>query len=171
MLINRIRYYHYISGVLANQQTDPLCRQCKAYANTVIALRDGLVGLEKENSMEFGSFPGEMRGIFEEARRRITAMPAPENATGQKKPVIARCLRAYALSNLQRRCGTGYRKEPVEEYLIDKTEGIRLSYARQGDAQKAKIEAYQKISATAPFAPQVFGSAPTLLSVFRHPHI
>lgn len=85
MLINRIRYYHYISGVLANQQTDPLCRQCKAYANAVIALRDGLVGLEKENSMGFGSFSGEMRGIFEEARRRITEMPAPENAPGQKK--------------------------------------------------------------------------------------
>lgn len=27
---NRIRFYYYISGVLANQQSDPLCRICKA---------------------------------------------------------------------------------------------------------------------------------------------
>ena len=85
MLINRIRYYHYVPGVLANQQTDPLCRQCKAYANTVTALRDSLLGLEKENSMEFGSFSGEMKRLFEEARTRINAMHMPEDASGQKK--------------------------------------------------------------------------------------
>jgi hypothetical protein len=67
--------------------------------------------------------------------------------------------------------GQDIEKGPLRSIYIDKTGGIRLLYAGQGDAQKAKIEAYQKISATAPFAPQVFGSAPTLLSVFRHPHI
>jgi len=66
-------------------QTDPLCCRCKAYVNTVKALGDGLVGLEKEHSIEFASLSGEIRGIFEEACRRIAVMPIPENSLGQKK--------------------------------------------------------------------------------------
>jgi hypothetical protein len=84
-LINRIRFYHYISGVLANQQTDPLCGMCKAYANTLSALREGLARLGNEHTDERASLSEEVLCMYEEARNRIAAMPAPENASGQKK--------------------------------------------------------------------------------------
>src|SRR5512135_1566574 len=85
MLINQMRFCHYISGVLANQQADPLCRQCKAYANTITALRESVAGLQMELSGALGSYSEEMRCMFAEACARMAALRVPENALGQKK--------------------------------------------------------------------------------------
>lgn len=81
--INEIRFYHYISSVLINQQADALCRDCKALSNTVAAIKECLE--ELGNSGEIDSMPEELRRLFEESRDRIFAMQTLDNAIGQKK--------------------------------------------------------------------------------------
>ena len=83
--IEQIRFYHYISGVLAIQQADPLCGTCKAYANSVAALKEGLAGLEHEHSDKLSCLPGETSHLFEEARNRLFSVKTADDATGQKK--------------------------------------------------------------------------------------
>jgi len=84
-LINQIRFYHYIAGVLTVQQADPLCGICKAYANTISAMREGFTELEKNHADTFGLLPADVVLLFEEARRSIMALRMPEGAEGQKK--------------------------------------------------------------------------------------
>ncbi len=84
-LVNRMRFYHFISGVLANQQTDPLCSKCKALINTVSALRENLDSIKNEHHDELKSFPEDMLNLYEEAVNRIASLKTHENAEGQKK--------------------------------------------------------------------------------------
>jgi hypothetical protein len=81
---NKIRFYHFISGVLATQQTDPLCARCKAYANTVFAMKEALSVLEGE-CRENDSPDTRVLRLLEEARSRITLIAPPVYAVGQKK--------------------------------------------------------------------------------------
>lgn len=53
---NRIRYYHYISGMLANQQSDPLCGICKAFVNSVRIVREDIEDFELNHAIEMKSF-------------------------------------------------------------------------------------------------------------------
>ncbi len=84
-IINRIRFYHYISFVLSNQQKDPLCGMCKAYANTVLAMSEGLSLLEGEHNDEITAVAPQVAQLLEEARGKIKAIDAPKDSVGQKK--------------------------------------------------------------------------------------
>jgi hypothetical protein len=83
--VNRIRFYHFISGVLAAQGADPLCCVCKAYANTLLAVNENLSVLEREHREECYALPGDILALFTEARRRISAIELSGEAIGQKK--------------------------------------------------------------------------------------
>jgi hypothetical protein len=85
LLINQIRFYHYISGVLIHQQADPLCGRCKAYINTTLALREGLECFSTGQDNEINSLPAEIVQLFAEARKGIASVHLPERAEGQKK--------------------------------------------------------------------------------------
>lgn len=80
-LINRIRFFHLISGVLVSQQADPLCGRCKAFANTVMWAREGI---SKTRSDEI-KLPQDILMLLSEAERRTTAIIVPVDAMGQKK--------------------------------------------------------------------------------------
>ena len=84
-LINRIRFYHFISGVLYHQQSDPLCSKCKAFTNTAKKIKEDLSALESDYVEEMHAFPVEMLHIFEEAQDRIGRVKTFEDAVGQKK--------------------------------------------------------------------------------------
>jgi hypothetical protein len=84
-LINQIRFYHYIAGVLSTQQTDPLCVLCKAHANTVSAMTEGLAVLECEHQDQLTILPNSIVRLLEQARSRLSEMTPAGNATGQKK--------------------------------------------------------------------------------------
>ncbi len=84
-LVNRIRFYYFISGVLANQQADPLCRKCKPLVNTVSAMRESLDAIKNEHHNELKRFPEDMYNLYEEAVNRIASLKTHENAEGQKK--------------------------------------------------------------------------------------
>jgi hypothetical protein len=81
-LIDRIRFYHYIAGVLENQANDPLCSKCKACANTVKAMKEGLEELKGSKNE---SLPPEVIRMFEHAGTVINSIQRPENTEGQKK--------------------------------------------------------------------------------------
>lgn len=84
-LINQIRFYCFISGVLHNQQSDPLCKNCKAFANTVKRMKESITELKSLHIEKMHTLPGEMLHIFEEAQERIGRIKIFEDAVGQKK--------------------------------------------------------------------------------------
>ena len=84
-LINKIRFYHYMSGVLVNQQADPLCSQCKPFVNTAAAMRKDLDEVKKEHADDISALSKEMQELLEKAESRITSLKLPEDAEGQKK--------------------------------------------------------------------------------------
>jgi hypothetical protein len=84
-MVNRIRFYHFISGVLAVQQKDPLCGACKAFANTVSAVSESLSVPEGEHHGESAALSPDVAKLLEEARDRLAMISVPKDAVGQKK--------------------------------------------------------------------------------------
>ncbi len=82
-LINRVRFYHFISGVLLNQQADPVCGHCKAFVNTVRWTREGIAS--EEAGRDSQKFTTEILRLLSEAQRRTAGITVSENAVGQKK--------------------------------------------------------------------------------------
>jgi len=84
-LINQIRFYNFISGVLYQQQSDPLCSNCKAFANTAKRMKENISELESVYVKKMHTLPGEMLHILEEAQDKIGRIKTFEDAVGQKK--------------------------------------------------------------------------------------
>ena len=84
-LSNRIRYYRYISGVFANQQSDPMCGVCKAFTNSVRNIREDLAEFERQYDADMKSLSLEMSGVLSEAKKILTGLKTIEDAVGQKK--------------------------------------------------------------------------------------
>jgi hypothetical protein len=82
-LINRVRFFNFISGVLLNQQADPICSHCKAFVNTVRWTREGISGEEASRDVE--KMTAEILRLLSEAQRRTAGIAVSENAVGQKK--------------------------------------------------------------------------------------
>jgi len=81
-LIDQTRFYHFISGVLENQGNDPLCCKCKAYTNTVSAMKEGIDELKAD---DIASLPPEIIKRFKQAQDRIYSVKTTNNTEGQKK--------------------------------------------------------------------------------------
>ena len=84
-LINEIRYYHFISGVLVHQQADPLCSKCKAFANTAERMKEAVSALESVHGDKMHTLSPDLLSLLGEARDRIERMKPPVDAVGQKK--------------------------------------------------------------------------------------
>ncbi len=84
-LINKIRFYHYMSGVLMNQQSGPLCSKCKPFVNTVAAMKKDLDEIKSGYAEDSGSMPEEIQVLLQKAESRISSIKVAENAEGQKK--------------------------------------------------------------------------------------
>ena len=84
-LSNRIRFYHYASGVLITQTEDPLCSKCKALTNTTRAVREGFREFEQKHTGELLDIDDELRLVLAKTSRNLAELISPENAQGQKK--------------------------------------------------------------------------------------
>lgn len=84
-LINQVRFYHFISGVLHNQQSDPLCSHCRAFANTAKRMKEKITELESVYAGQIQTLSEDMLHSLEETRERIGLIKAFEDAAGQKK--------------------------------------------------------------------------------------
>lgn len=79
---NLIRFYHYIAGVLSAQQSDKLCRICKAYSNSLAAIKEDI---RKFEASEGGKLSGDLAAIVVEARKVVEGLDLPAESEGQKK--------------------------------------------------------------------------------------
>jgi hypothetical protein len=75
----------YLAGVLVNQQRDPLCSRCKAFANTVQAARE-ILALSEARELESHAAPSrDAVRLLREAAALLGGLVVPSEAVGQKK--------------------------------------------------------------------------------------
>jgi hypothetical protein len=80
---NIVRFYYFISGVLVNQERDPVCCRCKAFENTVRRMKEGIAELDSLSDKP--GFSEELVFMIKEARERLGKIVLQENSAGQKK--------------------------------------------------------------------------------------
>jgi hypothetical protein len=85
MLVTNVRGYHYLSGVLMNQERDPFCHRCKAFVNTATAARQGLSDFERDEGAGIQGLPAELQRMIADAKTALAGIILPDNAVGQKK--------------------------------------------------------------------------------------
>lgn len=84
-LFNQIRAYHYLVGVLTNQQSDLYCGQCSAWNNTLNNTREALRQLEVEHAAEVRNLSPEATAFLTETRSCLAVLANAANPSGQKK--------------------------------------------------------------------------------------
>jgi hypothetical protein len=84
-IINQIRAYHYLAGVLTNQQRDLYCHACSAWNNTLNNTREALKQFEAGHAVELRALSPEAAALLAEARTRLEGLVNAANPTGQKK--------------------------------------------------------------------------------------
>jgi len=87
-LENTVRFYHFISGVLLNQERDRVCCRCKAFENTARRMKEEIAGIEAlPNKSDFSD---EMLFLLKDAKKRLDALKHQEGSVGQKKAGLCR---------------------------------------------------------------------------------
>ena len=82
---NSVRAFEFLAGVFRSQQQDPLCGKCKAFVNSVAAVRAALQQFEADHSPELAGFADDLDRRYAEASSFLESIVLPENAPGQKK--------------------------------------------------------------------------------------
>jgi hypothetical protein len=84
-IVNQIRGYAYVYGVLRHQQEDPFCGSCSAFANSLHKVRESLGAFDHERSRDIENAAEELRRRYAEAKSGLMALQPPDNPSGQKK--------------------------------------------------------------------------------------
>ena len=82
---NRIRYYHFMTGVLLNQGEDHRCRICKAFENSTRSIRESLDEFECTSAPDLKDIPPDLKKLLDETRLSLAGIKTPVDAQGQKK--------------------------------------------------------------------------------------
>ncbi|HYQ47499.1 MAG TPA: hypothetical protein VEP69_00410 [Thermodesulfovibrionales bacterium] len=83
--ITEIRYYHFMAGVLIQQQEDTCCCRCKAFTNSVRATGQGIAELEIRRAQEISTLPEEHSLLLVAAKKTLSGLHCDPDAVGQKK--------------------------------------------------------------------------------------
>jgi hypothetical protein len=84
-LFNQIRAYHYLVGVLTNQQRDLFCHTCSAWNNTLNNTREALRQFEEEHAAALSGISPEATALLTETRSWLASLANAANPAGQKK--------------------------------------------------------------------------------------
>jgi hypothetical protein len=84
-LSNQVRGYHFMLGVFRNQQKDPYCSACSAFANTLNAAREDLAKFEAEQGEALKVLSPEFGRMMVEARTGLSILQCPADPCSQKK--------------------------------------------------------------------------------------
>jgi hypothetical protein len=84
-LLNQLRAYHYLVGVLTNQQRDLFCGQCSAWNNTLNNTREALKQLDDEHAAELRNLASGIAALLAETRSRLAGLANIAHPAGQKK--------------------------------------------------------------------------------------
>lgn len=83
--VNTIRALCFRAGVLRSQQKDPLCGNCKAWANSVAAVREKLARSCSGHETRPDMIPTGIGLLFSEAQTLLDGIVVPPDLSGQKK--------------------------------------------------------------------------------------
>lgn len=84
-LVNQVRAYRFLFGVLTSQQADPYCGQCSAWNNTLNNTRDALARFEAEQEAAIAPLTSEMKRLLADTRDGLAGLKGPGAPVGQKK--------------------------------------------------------------------------------------
>jgi hypothetical protein len=84
-LLNHVRGYHFMLGVFRNQQKDPYCTACSAFANTMKTARENLAKFEAEHGEALEALTPEFDRMMAETRTGFSMLQGPAAPSGQKK--------------------------------------------------------------------------------------
>lgn len=84
-MINQLRVFHFVSGVLSNQQNDPLCSKCLSFAKSVETVTNNFIRFKTVFAAEKSSFSEDSRELFADVSEKLTYIRQPEEPVGQKK--------------------------------------------------------------------------------------
>jgi len=84
-LMNQVRGYHFLLGVFRNQQKDPYCSVCSAFANTLKATRENFAAFESVHNEALKALTPEFGGMLAGTRAGLSALQSPPDPSGQKK--------------------------------------------------------------------------------------
>ena len=84
-LLNQVRAYHYLVGVLTNQQHDLFCRKCRAWNNTLNNTREALQQFEARHAAELRDLSPEAKALLAETRNCLAGLANAADPAGQKK--------------------------------------------------------------------------------------
>jgi hypothetical protein len=83
--LDKIRSYHFIAGVLANQRHDPYCGICKAFTNSVRDVREGVTEFLHTHSAELPGPPEDVSMMLADIKMMLADLHPVTDAVGQKK--------------------------------------------------------------------------------------
>ena len=84
-LMNQVRGYKYLLGVLKSQQTDPYCSACSAFANTLKAARENFAKLEAEHADALKALEPGFGMMLVDTQEGLSTLLGPADPSGQKK--------------------------------------------------------------------------------------
>ncbi|MFO0754557.1 MAG: hypothetical protein U0411_14685 [Thermodesulfovibrionales bacterium] len=83
-IITQLRGFHYAAGILCNQQNDPLCCQCTAFARVAESIIDGFLQFAGAHAAERKKLPEEFALLFQDVRDRTDSIQQPDDPIKQK---------------------------------------------------------------------------------------
>ncbi|NTW60287.1 MAG: hypothetical protein HGA43_14120 [Nitrospirae bacterium] len=83
--MNQVRGYHFLLSVFRNQQKDPYCSVCSAFANTLRAARDNFATFESVHNEALKALTPEFGGMLALTRAGLSTLQGPADPSGQKK--------------------------------------------------------------------------------------
>ena len=84
-LITNLRGFHYALGILGNQQNDPLCCQCAAFARTAETLIDSFIKFQEAHASARKRLPDEFAVLFADISDKASVIEQPDDPVRQKK--------------------------------------------------------------------------------------
>jgi len=84
-IISGLRYYHFIAGMLANLQHDPLCSICKAFTNSLQQIRQEVETYLMINAAELTALPEKESIMLVDIKMMLADLHPIADAVGQKK--------------------------------------------------------------------------------------
>jgi len=83
--LNAARGYVYLYEMFKHRQSDPFCRTCSAFSNTITTVRESLLKFDSQLTATEKILPAEFFRLYAEAKAGIFSMELPEAPSGQKK--------------------------------------------------------------------------------------
>jgi len=84
-LMNQVRGYKYLLGVLKSQQTDPYCSACSAFANTLKTARENFAKLEAEQADALKALEPGFGMMLVDTQEGLSTLLGPADPSGTEK--------------------------------------------------------------------------------------